>query len=55
MGGKLAVDKATNTVKYSRPKGVFSKFTDTFQYSIEDTAGNTSNKATVTITCELNN
>jgi VCBS repeat-containing protein len=54
MGGKLAVDKASNTIKYSRPKGVFCNFTDTFEYSIEDSAGNRSSNVNVTITGNLN-
>jgi hypothetical protein len=52
--GKLSVDKATNTVKYVRPKGVFCNFTDSFEYSIEDTAGNTSATVTVNITGKVN-
>jgi len=54
QGGKVAVDKKTNKVKYIRPAGAFAAFSDTFQYRLEDKDGNLTAIATVTINVALN-
>jgi hypothetical protein len=53
LGAKLAVDKVTNTIKYTRAKNQLCGFTDTFEYSLIDSNGAASGTATVTITGNL--
>jgi hypothetical protein len=53
-GGSLSVDRTTNTVKYVRAKDLFCNFTDWFEYSIQDSAGNKSGTVRVNISGKLN-
>lgn len=53
LGARLSVDRKTNTIKYTLPKGHLAVYIDIFKYSLQDPSGAVSGNATVTVKKKL--